>query len=116
LTDHSTFDRLRVVTLGKTLKKLRAAEGIGIKTLAPRLGVDHTYLSKLENDRAVPSKEVVDRIAQYFNYDSDELMILAGRIPQDVQQILRDNPREAIEFLRRRFLGVSGRSSSRKLH
>src|SRR2546428_5635915 len=94
-------------SFGQVLKKLRAQEGIGIKTLAPRLRVDHTYLSKLENDLARPSEDVVVRIAKYFRYDGEELLVLAGRIPPDVQQILRENPREAIDFLRKRFVGAA---------
>ena|SRR6266481_882794 len=102
------------MTLGERLKRLRAGEGVGIKKLAPRLGVDHTYLSKLENDKAVPSETVVKRIAEYFNDDADELLALAGKIPDDVRQILRDNPQEAAAYLRERFLGAVKRSSPRK--
>ncbi|SRR6266851_9890893 len=100
------------MTLGKTLKKLRAQQGLGIKTLAPRLGVDHTYLSKLENDLARPSADLVQRIARYFRYDAEELLLLTGRVPPDVQRILQRNPREAIEFLRKRFLSGARREGS----
>jgi transcriptional regulator with XRE-family HTH domain len=100
------------MTLGKTIKRLRAQEGVGIKTLGPRLGVDPTYLSKLENDRARPSQAVIRRIARYFHYDSEELSLLAGRVPPDVQKILQDNPREAIAFLRKRFVNGARRESS----
>lgn len=92
------------MTFGGTIRELRRKEGIGIKKLAPRLRVDHTYLSKLENDRAMPGEELVGRFAKYFKYDADELLVLADRIPEDVRQILRENPREAINFLRKRFL------------
>ncbi len=104
------------MTLGETLKKLRSQQGIGIKKLAPQVGLEYTYLSKLENDRARPSEEVVQRLARYFSYDAEELLMLAGRIPEDVQQILRDNPREAVAFRRKRFLGGGKQSSPRELH
>lgn len=99
-------------TFGQTIKHLRKTEGIGIKTLAPKIGVDHTYLSKLENDKVFPSAGVVRRFAKYFKYDEEELLVLADRIPEDVRRILRENPKEAITVLRERFL--SGLKRSRK--
>lgn len=88
---------------GKKLKSLRNEKGIGIKPLAEKLHVDYTYLSKIENAKAVPSKETIKRIATFFNINSDELMVLADKIPDDIEQILRENPEEAIQYLRRKF-------------
>ena len=38
-----------------------------------------------------------------IGYDKEELMLKAGKLPDDVLKILRDNPTEAIEFLRKNF-------------
>lgn len=89
--------------LSQKLKSLRKGKGIGIKPLAEELSVNYTYLSKIENDKANPSKETIKRIANYFNVDADELMILADKIPDDIERILRENPKEAIQYLRRKF-------------
>lgn len=97
---------------GNLLKHLRRKEGIGIKKLAPRLNVSYTYLSKLENNKVIPSKDVIERVAHYFRYDLDELLISADKTPDDIRRILRDNPREAAEFLRRRFGDSSKESES----
>lgn len=91
------------MTIGKKLKELREKEGIGIKKLAGYVNADYTYLSKIENEKVNPSREMIKRIAQYFNYDSDELLISAEKLPEDVEKILRENPKEAIQFLRRKF-------------
>ena len=93
------------------LRYLRRQEGISIKGLAPELGVDYTYLSKLENRKATPSEDVVGRVATYFDYDKDHLLLAAGKIPADVLEILRGNPEEAIAFLRSRFSDAGGRTS-----
>jgi len=82
---------------------MRYIEGVGIKQLAPEVGLDYTYLSRLENDKAIPSEEAIGRISNYFKCDKDELMLLADKVPEDVKHILRDNPREALEYLRERF-------------
>ncbi|MCG2711328.1 MAG: helix-turn-helix domain-containing protein [Candidatus Omnitrophica bacterium] len=88
---------------GKLLKQLRTKKGVSIKKLAVHLGVDYTYISKLENAKVNPSPEVVERFSEYFNYSSDELMVAAGKIPKDIEEILKNNPKKAIDFLRRKF-------------
>jgi transcriptional regulator with XRE-family HTH domain len=89
--------------LSQRLKSLRKEKGIGIKPLADQLNVNYTYLSKIENDKANPSKATIRRIAEYFDVDVDELMILSDRVPDDIEQILRENPKEAFRYLRRKF-------------
>jgi len=71
--------------------------------LAPDLGVTYSYLSKLENNEVGPSEEFVARVAEYFNYDRDELLISAGKVPREILEILQTNPQDAVEFLRERF-------------
>jgi transcriptional regulator with XRE-family HTH domain len=88
---------------GEILRQLRNKTGIGIKRLAPELGVNYTYLSKLENLETRPSEKLVERVAKYFNYDRNRLLLSAGKVPPEVLRILRENPDEAIEFLRKRF-------------
>ncbi len=94
---------LHRVTFGKVLRQLRDETGTGIKKLAPELGVSYTYLSKLENGVTIPSEDFVGRVAKYFNYDKDRLLLAAGRVPQEILDILRDNPDEAVHFLKERF-------------
>jgi transcriptional regulator with XRE-family HTH domain len=88
---------------GRLLRDLRGKQGIGIKRLAPHLGISYTYLSKLENDQIKPSEELVGRIASYFSYDKDRLLLAADKVPPEILEILRNHPDEAIKFLRRRF-------------
>jgi transcriptional regulator with XRE-family HTH domain len=88
---------------GDILRQLRTKTGLGIKRLAPQLGVTYSYLSKLENNEIRPSEGLVERVATYFHYDRDQLLISAGKVPPAVLQILRDHPEDAIEFLKERF-------------
>lgn len=91
------------MTFGSLLRKLRYSQGIGIKKLAPALDLDYTYLSRIENDKSIPSEEVIERISRYFNYNKDELMLSADKIPDDIKRILRENPQEALTYLRERY-------------
>jgi HTH-type transcriptional regulator, competence development regulator len=88
---------------GRVLRQLRTRSGVGIKTLAPELGVSYTYLSKLENSDVRPSEGLVRRVAKHFECDRNELLISAGHVPPEVLKIFRDHPREAMEVLRERF-------------
>lgn len=92
-------------SFGSRIRELRYHKGIGIKKLAPDLGVDYSYLSRLENEKALPSAEIVERLSKYFNHDKDELMLLANKVPIDIMQILREHPREALALLRESFVG-----------
>jgi HTH-type transcriptional regulator, competence development regulator len=112
LTKHSTRVRMKInrklgmiMTFGELIREMRYSKGVGIKKLAEELDVNYTYLSKIENDKAVPSEKVIERVSKYFNYNKDELMLSADRIPDDIKKILRENPKEAIEYLREQFVG-----------
>lgn len=93
---------------GQILRQLRTKAGIGIKRLAPELKVTYSYLSKLENNEIRPSAELVERVAEYFHYDRDNLLISAGKIPEEVLAILREHPDDALKFLREHFGSKNG--------
>ena len=58
---------------------------------ADRSGFDFTYLSKIENDRLVPSAAVILALAAELKGDSDELLALAGKAPADVGDMLKQS-------------------------
>jgi transcriptional regulator with XRE-family HTH domain len=88
---------------GERLRELREEKKYSIKKLATTLGVNYTYVSKIENNRSIPSSEVIEKLATVFNVDISELKLQAGKIPDDVMDILKNNPKEVIEYLRREF-------------
>jgi len=88
---------------GILLRDLRNQRGIGIKQLAPVLGVSYTYLSKLEHNQVRPSRDLIGRVARYFDYDQNRLLLAAEKVPLDVIEILRRYPDEAIALLHERF-------------
>ncbi len=95
--------------ISRKLKELRGRKGVGLKKAAPHLGVSYTYLSKIENDKATPSTDLLSRLASYYGADEDELLLMAERIPEDLKLILRDHPVRAAEVLRQ-LLENDGRS------
>jgi len=84
---------------GARLRELRIRACLTQRELADNVNVDFTYLSKIENGvLPPPSEKVILRLAEVLNADKDELITLAGRIPSDIAQILKN--RKALQLLR----------------
>ena len=89
-----------IMSFGKLLTQLRNEKGVSIKELGPSIGVNYTYISKLESSKSTPSLELIQRIADYFNCDADLLMIAAGKIPPKAMKVVTENPEEVLAYLR----------------
>src|SRR4030065_1244793 len=84
---------------GNRLRELRPEAGMTLRELADLVNVNFTYLSKIENGALPPpSEKVIRKLAEVLNFDKDELLTLAGIIPADIAEILRD--RKTLERLR----------------
>ena len=90
------------------LRSLRKEARLSQRDLAERVGVDFTYLSKIENGRVDPPSEAVLKnisreLAEALGKDetelADELITLAGKVPSDLAKTLARNP-QAVRFLR----------------
>lgn len=55
------------MTLGRKLKSLRIEHDLSQPELAEKIGIEQSYLSKLENDKSLPSNEVFRKILDAFN-------------------------------------------------
>lgn len=87
-------------TFGARLRSLRRARMMSQRDLAGRVGLDFTYVSKIENDRSPPpSASTIERIATELAADKDELLALAGKVPDDIQEMFRRDP-SAISLFR----------------
>jgi transcriptional regulator with XRE-family HTH domain len=88
---------------GSFLRRLRQEKGYSLKGLANKINLNYTYISKLENGHNGPSDKFIETVSVLFDYDKEELMVRAGKIPDDVLSLISDNPKEAIKFLRKKF-------------
>jgi len=87
-------------TFGRKLRALRRSIGITQRELANRVGVDFSYISKLENDRlSPPAADTVLKICEALDATPDELLAATGKIPIQIQQSVGSSP-AAIRFLR----------------
>ncbi len=79
-------------TFGKLIRQVRKQKEYSQRELAKLVGVDYTYLSKLENDHAgyPPSEEVIHQLAIHLELNERELRHLAGRITPDDVKVFED--------------------------
>jgi transcriptional regulator with XRE-family HTH domain len=84
---------------GELLREKRRAAGISQRKLAELVGVDFSYISKLENGRMpAPAADTIVLIAESIGCPSEELLAAAQKLPGGVGSILSGNP-AAVRFL-----------------
>ena len=73
--------------LGNILRKRRLEQNLTQRDLAQKVGLDYTYVSKIENAMQTPSVESLIQLAETLglsNAEVNELLALMGRLPDDL--------------------------------
>ncbi len=85
-----------MTTIGQRIREIRKSRNLTQRELADRVGINFTYLSRVENDRLddeqTPREETLQRIAKALNSDPDELLLLARRIPDAYRDRILSRP------------------------
>ena len=72
-----------------------------IRQTAHRIGVEPAYLSKVERgDVSPPSEQMIRRLAADLGEDVDLLLALAGKVAQDIREIIMARPILFAELVR----------------
>lgn len=93
--------------LGETIRRLRKDNGLTQAQLAEAIGVDESYISKIETGRLpyTPSEETLRLLAQILKADPLELLALAQKTPDELQSVVGSpSAREFFELVRERRL------------
>ncbi len=88
------------LSFGDRFRHLRLGRQVGIRALAKRLEVSHTYISHIESDHVIPGQDFVLRAAAELACDPDELLLAAGKLPKAAQDYVRTDPVQAAALLR----------------
>lgn len=80
----------------------RAADpAFSVRQVARRIGVEPSYLSKVERGEvAPPSEEKIAALARELGEDADVLLALAGKVSSDLQEAIRRRPALFAELIR----------------
>ncbi len=93
-------------TFGQFLRESREAKvatdrTFSLRKVADRVGIEPSYLSKIERDEQPPPGEGVIRLlAQDLSEDPDVLLALAGKVSSDLLAIIRTRPRLFADLIR----------------
>lgn len=88
------------MTFGQALKELRRSKEVSQRELADRVGVDFSYISKIENNRMPPpAADTIERICRALDVSADDLLAMSGKVPSSIKKALDESP-EAIGFMR----------------
>lgn len=86
----------------KRREELREEDpAFSVRKVAARIGVEPSYLSKVERgEQAPPSEEKIKALAAELGEDGDVLLALAGKVSTDLQEVIRKRPRLFAELIR----------------
>lgn len=81
---------------GERLRELRQAKNLSQRDLAAKVGVNFTYISKIENEKLdfaqFPGEELIRKLATALEADEDELLLLAEKIPEQIKKRVMERP------------------------
>lgn len=95
-----------MITLGEFIRERREELRRGdasysVRQVAERIGIEPSYLSKVErNIGSPPSEETLNRLAREIGVDSDLLLAMAGKVSSDLQDVIRRRPQLFGELIR----------------
>ena len=74
-------------TIGTTLRELRDSKGLLLREVGAKLSIDPTILSKIEQDKRMPTKEQVKALAGFYKDQKNEVIIawLSDKLYYEVQ-------------------------------
>ena len=83
-------------TFGERIRELRKARNLTQRELAEKVGINFTYLSKIENSKIpqgqFPREVKIRQLAAALDADTDELLLLAKKIPDSIKERVIQRP------------------------
>lgn len=86
---------------GELLRDLRKQNKVTQRQLAALVGIDFTYISKIESGTMdPPAEDKIIRMAEVLHVDPEELILAAKKVPTTFQKLITENSDVPI-FLRK---------------
>jgi transcriptional regulator with XRE-family HTH domain len=94
------------MTFGKYIKSSREAlsqysKGYSVRKVAAAIGVQPSYLSKVERDLVAPPSEAkILALANELEEDPDMLLAMAGKVSSEIREIIMKRPQLIASVIR----------------
>ena len=81
-------------TLGQVLAGARKQRKLSLREVVPKIRkedgapISPQYLNDIEHGRRIPSPEVLDALAGFYDLPTDYLHFLAGSMPPDLKSVV----------------------------
>lgn len=95
-----------MATFGDYIRRVRETKRVedpaySVRQLAARIGIEPSYLSKIERgEQPPPSEQTIASIARELGEDPDVLLALAGKVSSDLQAAIRKRPKLFAQLIR----------------
>ena len=86
--------------IGQRIRRERLKRAMTQRDLAEEVGVGAPHISKIEAGRESPSDELLRSLAEVLDWNFDELLLAARRMPPDLMDTLASDPKGSLEYLR----------------
>ena len=97
--DGPSSDNSDEPTIGDFIRQHRILAGLTRRQLGMLLGASFTHISKVEANREPLSADLLRAIAAAPEGDIDEFLLRAGRVSQDLSEVVVEKPNVAPRFL-----------------
>jgi transcriptional regulator with XRE-family HTH domain len=82
-------------------EKRAADPEYSLRRVAASVGIEPSYLSKIERgEQPPPSEETIVALAKELDEDPDVLLALAGKVSKELQAIIRKRPKLFAQLIR----------------
>jgi HTH-type transcriptional regulator, competence development regulator len=85
-----------LMRFGPRIRELRKAKSLSLRALANSVGVSFTYISKIENEKLdfgdYPGDDLIRKLAAALSVNTDELLILAKKVPEGIKKRVIERP------------------------
>jgi transcriptional regulator with XRE-family HTH domain len=94
------------MNFGKLIRKSRLQAQSGdrnysLRKTAERIGIQPSYLSKIERgELPPPGEEVICKLSEDLGLDADVMLAMAGKVSSELLEVIRSRPELFAELLR----------------
>lgn len=89
------------IGFGQRIRQRRLEKEITLRDFARLLRVTPTYVSQIEQDYCKPpASDVVERMARILGEDREPLLVHAGRLPDELLEVIRARPEAMPRLIR----------------
>ncbi len=88
------------MNFGEYIRSRRLERGLSLRLVARQVQVDVAYLSRVEAGKAPPSDQLLSGLAAVLAVSVDELLMLAGRLPESIRSLVEKDSYRVTAALR----------------